>query len=55
VSIAMDSSKDYGLTPQQASAVREQVQAAVSEWQQEANRLHIPEAEQSLMAVAFQI
>jgi serine/threonine-protein kinase HipA len=55
VSIAMDSCKDYGLTPQQASAVRKQVQAAVSEWQQGANRLHIPEAEQSLMAAAFQI
>jgi serine/threonine-protein kinase HipA len=55
VTIAMDACKDYGLTPPQASDVRKQVQAAVTGWQQEANRLRIPEAEQSLMAPAFQV
>jgi serine/threonine-protein kinase HipA len=55
VSIAMDASKEYGLTPQEAGDVHKQVQAAVSGWQQEANRLRIPEAEQSLMAAAFQV
>jgi serine/threonine-protein kinase HipA len=55
VSIAMDACKDYGLTLQQAGEVHKQVRAAVSGWQLEASRLHIPEVEQSLMATAFQV
>lgn len=54
VSIAMEASKDYGLTAQQASNVLKEVQAAVRSWSSEANRFHIPKAEQDLMASAFQ-
>jgi serine/threonine-protein kinase HipA len=53
VSIAMDARKDYGLTAQQADSALRQVQAAVRGWRSEANRLHIPKAEQDLTASAF--
>jgi hypothetical protein len=54
VSIAMEACKDYGLTPEQAGGVLKQVRAAVAGWRGQANRLGIPEVEQSLMATAFQ-
>jgi len=54
VSIAMDARKDYGLTDQQADNVLVQVQTAVRGWRTEANLLHIPRAEQDLMAPAFE-
>ncbi|HEX7360063.1 MAG TPA: HipA domain-containing protein [Bryobacteraceae bacterium] len=54
VSIAMDASKDYGLTAQQASGVFVEVQTAVKEWRTEADRLHISKAEQDLMTSAFE-
>ena len=55
VSIAMEACKDYELTPEQAGGVLKQVRAAVAGWRDQAKRLGIPEAEQSLMATAFQI
>jgi serine/threonine-protein kinase HipA len=54
VAIAMDAYRDYGLTAQQADRVLQQVQAAVHGWRSEASRLHIPRAEQDLMASAFE-
>lgn len=54
VAIAMDAYRDYGLTAQQADRVLQQVQAAVHDWRSEAGRLHIPRAEQDLMASAFE-
>jgi serine/threonine-protein kinase HipA len=54
VSIAMDAHKDYGLTVQHADHVLVQVQTAVRGWRTEANLLHIPKAEQDLMAPAFE-
>ena len=54
VSIAMEACKDYGLTPDQAAGVLKQVRAAVAGWRGQANSVGIPEAEQSLMATAFQ-
>jgi serine/threonine-protein kinase HipA len=53
-SIAMDAHRNYGLMAQQADNVLQQVQAAVHGWRNEANRLHIPRAEQDLMAPAFE-
>jgi hypothetical protein len=50
----MDACKDYGQSPQEAGSSLKQVRKAVSEWRQEAGRLNIPEAEQYLMAAAFQ-
>ena len=54
VSIAMDARKGYGLTAQQADHMQQQVLTAVPDWRSEANRLHIPKAEQDLMASAFE-
>jgi serine/threonine-protein kinase HipA len=54
VSIAMDAHRDYSLTAQQADRVLQQVQTAVHSWRSEANRFHIPKAEQDLMAPAFE-
>jgi serine/threonine-protein kinase HipA len=54
VSIAMDARKDYGLTALQVDHVLLEVQAAVRDWRTEANQLHIPKAEQDLMAHAFE-
>jgi serine/threonine-protein kinase HipA len=53
VSVAMDASRDYGLTAQQASRVFDDVRRAVQNWRNEANRFHIPKSEQDLMASAF--
>jgi serine/threonine-protein kinase HipA len=53
VSVAMDASRDYGLTAQQASRVLNEVQKAVRSWRSEANSLHVPKAEQDRMASAF--
>jgi len=54
VSVAIDASRDYGLTTQQASKVLREVQEAVRSWRNEANQVHIPKAEQDLMASAFE-
>ena len=54
VSIAMDAYKEYGLTAQQADRVLQHVQTAIHSWRSEASRLHIPRAEQDLMASAFE-
>jgi serine/threonine-protein kinase HipA len=55
VSIAMDASKDYGLTAQQANNALARVQTAVREWRSEANQLNIPKAERDLMSSAFDL
>src|SRR5260370_22142832 len=55
VSIAMDAHRDYGLTAQQADRVLQQVQTAINNWHEEANRFHVPKAEQDLMAPAFEL
>lgn len=54
VSIAMETSQDYGLNQSEAADVLKQVQDAVTGWRQEAIRLNIPNADQDLMAAAFQ-
>jgi serine/threonine-protein kinase HipA len=54
VSIAMEASRDYGLSQQEAATLRKEVEHAVGGWQEEATRLNIPKAEQDLMAYAFQ-
>jgi serine/threonine-protein kinase HipA len=54
VAIAIDSAKDYGLSKDDAQRFLKEVQAAVGQRQEEANRLNIPKAEQDLMAEAFQ-
>jgi serine/threonine-protein kinase HipA len=54
VSIAMDAHKYYGLSTQTAERVLQEVEAAVTTWREEANRLRIPKAEQDLMAAAFE-
>lgn len=54
VSIAMEASRDYGLTAREAADVLRQVRNAVGGWREEATRLNIPKAEQDLMANAFQ-
>jgi serine/threonine-protein kinase HipA len=54
VSIAMEASRDYGLSAREASDGLRQVQDAVARWREEATRLNIPKAEQDLMADAFQ-
>jgi serine/threonine-protein kinase HipA len=54
VSIAMETCTDYGLPAQRAGDVLKQVESAVAGWRDEASRLGIPEAEQSMMAAAFQ-
>ena len=53
VSIALDASRDYGLSKQEANDVVQQVSAAVASWKDEAAQLRIPRAEQALMAAAF--
>jgi serine/threonine-protein kinase HipA len=54
VSIAMEASQDYGLSPREAADVLKQVRDAVAGWREEATRLNIPKAELDLMANAFQ-
>jgi serine/threonine-protein kinase HipA len=54
VSIAMEASRDYGLSAGKAGDVLKQVQDAVAGWREEAIRLNIPKAEQDLMADAFE-
>ena len=53
VSVAKDASRDYGLAAQQASRIFDDVRRAVQNWRNEANRFHVPKAEQDLMASAF--
>jgi hypothetical protein len=50
----MGASRDYGLNRKEAAAVLKEVQEAIRGWRQEASRLNIPNAEQDLMADAFQ-
>jgi serine/threonine-protein kinase HipA len=54
VAIAIDAVKDYGLSKDDAQVLLKEVQGAVGRWQEEANRLNIPKAEQELMSEAFQ-
>jgi serine/threonine-protein kinase HipA len=54
VAIAIDSAKDYGLSKDDAQRLLKEVQSAVGQWQEEANRLNIPKTDQDLMAEAFQ-
>jgi serine/threonine-protein kinase HipA len=54
VSIAMEASRDYGLSEREAADALTQVRNAVAGWREEATRLNIPKAEQDLMADAFQ-
>ncbi len=54
VSIAMDASRDYGLSAREAGDALKQAQDAVAGWREEAAGLKIPKAEQELMASAFQ-
>jgi serine/threonine-protein kinase HipA len=54
VSIAMEASRDYGLSAGEAADALTQVRGAVAGWREEATRLNIPKAEQDLMANAFQ-
>lgn len=53
VAIALEASRDYGLSRLEADAVVGQVKSAVDSWRQEATQLNIPRAEQELMAKAF--
>lgn len=55
ISIAMDTSKSYGLSVDDSRRILKEVQIAVSEWQKEATRLEIPKAERDMMAQAFQM
>jgi serine/threonine-protein kinase HipA len=54
VSIALEARADYGLSKIEADRVVAQVTAAVALWRTEATRLRIPDAEQELMAIAFE-
>jgi serine/threonine-protein kinase HipA len=54
VAIAMQAHKSYGLTRDRAELALAEVQAATASWRTEAETLHIPRAEQELMAVAFE-
>ncbi len=54
VSIAMEASRDYGLSAREAADALTQVRNAVAGWREEATGLNIPKAEQDLMANAFQ-
>jgi len=54
VSIAMEASRDYGLSAGEADKTLTEVRSAVQSWKEEASRLKIPKAEQDLMAQAFQ-
>jgi len=53
VAIALEASRDYGLSRHEADAILGQVRTAVESWQHEATQLHIPRAEQELMSRAF--
>jgi serine/threonine-protein kinase HipA len=53
VSIAMDASKNYGLSIQEADRVLKEVQNAVAGWRTVAAQLAIPKAEQDMMTPAF--
>jgi len=54
VSIAIDTSENYGLKVEDANRVLKEVQVAVAGWRGVATRLAIPKAEQDMMAPAFQ-
>lgn len=53
VAIALEASKDYGLSRQEADAILGQVKTAVESWRHEATQLGISRAEQELMSKAF--
>ena len=53
VQIALDASKDYGLTRSGAECIARNVRDAVSGWRREASALKISKHEQDLMAPAF--
>jgi serine/threonine-protein kinase HipA len=54
VSIAMEASRDYGLSVREADNLLKQVRSSVRNWREEATRLNIPKADQDLMTNAFQ-
>jgi serine/threonine-protein kinase HipA len=54
VNIALEACRDYGLDRSEATAVIEQVRAAVAFWRREAGALNVPRSEQSLMSRAFE-
>lgn len=54
VSIAMEASRDYGLSVREADNLLKQVRNSVRNWREEATRLNIPKADQDLMTNAFQ-
>jgi len=53
VSVALEASRDYGLTPDEAENALKQTQEAVAHWREEASQFDIPKTEQDLMADAF--
>lgn len=53
VEIAMEASRNYGITDKDADAILKTVQSAVATWRTEATALKIPKADQEEMAAAF--
>lgn len=53
VTIAIEASRDYGLSKHESDAIVGQVRSAVESWRHEATQLRIPRAEQELMSRAF--
>jgi serine/threonine-protein kinase HipA len=54
VSIALEAHADYGLSKPEADKIVARTTTAVASWRREAAELHIPKAEQDLMARAFE-
>jgi serine/threonine-protein kinase HipA len=54
VSIALEAHAGYGLSRPEADKIVARATAAVASWRREAAELHIPKAEQDLMAPAFE-
>jgi serine/threonine-protein kinase HipA len=54
VSIALEAAADYGLSKIEAGEILTRATGAVASWRNEATQLHIPRAEQDLMAPAFE-
>ena len=54
VSIALEARADYGLSKVEAGEAIARATKAVASWRGEAKKLRIPQAEQDLMAAAFE-
>jgi serine/threonine-protein kinase HipA len=54
VSIALEAHADYGLSKSEADKIVARTTAAVASWRRESTELHIPKAEQDLMAQTFE-